>query len=220
MKRQGRGPRDWWLGRGCDSCLFLYDAAPLELEGRLALGRVGGGAGGKRWWRKSPRVGPRQEEKAPPRGGRRRCQKSRHELRPSASGSARPALCDPVDYTVHGILCDPVDYTVHGFSRPELWSGWPFPSPGNLPDPGIEPRSPALQADSLPAEPPGKPKNTGVGNLSLLFLNQGIFLTQELNWGLLHCRRILHQLSYQGSIHTPLCSRQINDKDVLWSTGN
>ena len=140
MKRQGRGPRDWWLGRGCDSCLFLYDAAPLELEGRLALGRVGGGAGGKRWWRKSPRVGPRQEEKAPPRGGRRRCQKSRHELRPSASGSARPALCDPVDYTVHG------------FSRPELWSGWPFPSPGNLPDPGIEPRSPALQADSLPAE--------------------------------------------------------------------
>ena len=196
MKRQGRGPRDWWLGRGCDSCLFLYDAAPLELEGRLALGRVGGGAGGKRWWRKSPRVGPRQEEKAPPRGGRRRCQKSRHELRPSASGSARPALCDPVDYTVHGILCDPVDYTVHGFSRPELWSGWPFPSPGNLPDPGIEPRSPALQADSLPAEPPGKPKNTGVGSLSLL---QQIFPTQGSNWGLLRCRWILYQLSSQGS---------------------
>ena len=39
---------------------------------------------------------------------------------------------------------------------------------GILPDPGIEPRSPALQADSLPAEPPGKPKNTGVGSLSLL----------------------------------------------------
>ena len=42
----------------------------------------------------------------------------------------------------------------------------------------------------------GKPKNTGVGSLSIL---QGIFLTQELNWGLLHCRWILYQLSYQGS---------------------
>ena len=50
--------------------------------------------------------------------------------------------------------------------------------------------------DSLPAEPQGKPKNTGVDSLSLL---QGIFLTQELSWGLLHCRWILYQLSYQGS---------------------
>ena len=48
------------------------------------------------------------------------------------------------------------------FSRPEYWSGLPFPFPGDLPDPGIKPRSPALQADSLPAEPQGKPKNTGV----------------------------------------------------------
>ena len=69
-----------------------------------------------------------------------------------------------------------------GFSRPEDWSGLPFPSPGDLPNPAIEPRSPALQADSLPAEPPGKPKNTGVGSWSLL---QGIFLTWELNQGLL-----------------------------------
>ena len=44
-----------------------------------------------------------------------------------------------------------------GFSRPEYWSGKPFPSPGDLPNPGIKPRSPALQVDSLPAEPPGKP---------------------------------------------------------------
>ena len=44
-----------------------------------------------------------------------------------------------------------------GFSRQEYWSGLPFPSPGDLPDPGIEPRSPALQADTLPSEPPGKP---------------------------------------------------------------
>ena len=72
------------------------------------------------------------------------------------------------------------------FSRPEYWSGQPSPSPG------IKPRSPAVQAESLPAEPQGKPKNTGVGSVSLL---QGIFLNQESSWGLLHCRRILYQLS-------------------------
>ena len=44
-----------------------------------------------------------------------------------------------------------------GFSRQEYWSGLPFPSPGDLPDPGIEPRSPAFQADTLTSEPPGKP---------------------------------------------------------------
>ena len=43
-----------------------------------------------------------------------------------------------------------------GFSRQEYWSGLPFPSPGDLPDPGIEPGSPALQADALPSEPPGR----------------------------------------------------------------
>ena len=43
-----------------------------------------------------------------------------------------------------------------GFSTQEYWNGWPFPSPGDLPDPGIKPVSPALQADSLPFGPPGK----------------------------------------------------------------
>ena len=46
-----------------------------------------------------------------------------------------------------------------GFSMQKYWSGLPFPSPGDLPDPGIEPKSPALQADSLSSEPPGKPLN-------------------------------------------------------------
>ena len=45
-----------------------------------------------------------------------------------------------------------------GFSRQEYWSGVPLPSPGDLPDLGIEPRSPAFQADALTSEPPGKPK--------------------------------------------------------------
>ena len=47
-----------------------------------------------------------------------------------------------------------------GFSRQEFWSGLPFPSPGDRPIPGIDPRSPALQADALPSEPPGKSPKT------------------------------------------------------------
>ena len=57
-----------------------------------------------------------------------------------------------------------------------------------------------MQTNSLPPEPPGKPKNTGVGSLSLL---QQIVPTQDLNWGLLHCRWILYQLNYQGSPGVP-----------------
>ena len=64
---------------------------------------------------------------------------------------AQPPLtfCNPMGYS-------PVGSPVYGFSRQEYWSRLPFPSPGDLPDPGIEPGSPALQADSLPSEPPGK----------------------------------------------------------------
>ena len=68
------------------------------------------------------------------------------------------------------------------FSRQGYCSELPFPSPGDLSDPGIKPGSPALQVDSLLGEPPGKPKNTGMGSLSLFW---GIFLTQDSNWGLL-----------------------------------
>ena len=61
------------------------------------------------------------------------------------------------------------------FPGQEYWSGLPYPPSGDIPNPEIKPRSPTVQVDSLPAEPPGKPKNTGVGSLSLL---QGISLTQ------------------------------------------
>ena len=71
-----------------------------------------------------------------------------------------------------------------------------FGSPGNLSNSRIEPWSLALQADSLPAEPQGKPKNTAVGSLPL---PQWTFPSQELDRGLLNCRQILCQLSYQGS---------------------
>ena len=93
-------------------------------------------------------------------------------------------------------LYDPVDHRVHGILQARILE-WVFPSPGDLPNPGIKPRSHTRHSDSLPAEPQGKSKNTGGGSLSLL---QGIFLTQELNWGLLHCGRILYQLNYQGHL--------------------
>ena len=91
----------------------------------------------------------------------------------------------PMDYTVQGILLGQNT----GVGSLSLLQGI-------LSNPGIKLRSPTLQADSLPAEPQGKPKNTGVGSLSIL---QPIFLTQELNQRLLHCRQILYQLSYEGS---------------------
>ena len=68
-----------------------------------------------------------------------------------------PTLCDPIDYTVHGILqAKTLECVAFPFSR------------GSSQPRSSEPQSLALQADSLPAEPPGKPKNAGVGSLSLL----------------------------------------------------
>ena len=92
-------------------------------------------------------------------------------------------------------------YIVHGILQATILEWVAFPFSGDLPNLGIKARSPALQADSLPAEPQGKSKNTGVGSLSLL---QQIFLPQESNQSILHCRQILYQLSSQGSpfIHT------------------
>ena len=78
------------------------------------------------------------------------------------SCSVMSTVCDPMDCSlpVHGglhvVLCP------CGFSRQEYWNGLPCPPPGDLPNPGIEPRSPALQADSLPAEPHGKIQNVGI----------------------------------------------------------
>ena len=65
-----------------------------------------------------------------------------------------PTLCDPMDYITHQA---PVSME---FSRQEYCSGLLFPSPLELPDRGIKPGSPALQADSLPSEPPGKDRGT------------------------------------------------------------
>ena len=67
-----------------------------------------------------------------------------------------PTLYDPKGYN-----SPPAPLSME-FSRQEYWSGLPFPSPGDLPNSGIEPRSPALQADSLPSESPGKPEKRGL----------------------------------------------------------
>ena len=88
-----------------------------------------------------------------------------------------PALCDLMDYTVHGILQ----------ARILEWVAFPFS--GDLSNPGIELRSLALWADSLPSEPQGKPKDAGVGSLSLL---QWIVPTEESSQALQHCRWVLY----------------------------
>ena len=109
-----------------------------------------------------------------------------------------PTLCNPMD-------CTPPGSSVHGDSPGKMMENTPFSIVESLAMESVampfsrgsfQLRSPALQVDYLSSESPGKPKNTGVGSLSLL---QGIFQTQETNWDLLPCRRILYQLSYQGS---------------------
>ena len=70
--------------------------------------------------------------------------------------------CNPMDCSLSRLLCP------WGFSRQECWSGLLSPPPGDRSNLGIEPRSPTLQIDSLPSQPPERPKYTGVGRLSLL----------------------------------------------------
>ena len=91
---------------------------------------------------------------------------------------------------------NPPGSSVHGNSPGQNTGVGYLTSSVDLPNPGVEPSSPALKADSLPFDPPGKPKTTRVGSLSFL---QGNVPTQELNQGLLQCKHIIYQQSYQGS---------------------
>ena len=85
-----------------------------------------------------------------------------------------------------------MDYTAHGILQVRIleWVALPF-SRGSS-QPRDQTQVPHIADGFLPTEPQRKPKNIGVGSLSLL---QRIFLLQESNWGLLHCRQILYQLS-------------------------
>ena len=105
-------------------------------------------------------------------------------------------MCSHISFFSDPMDCSLPDPSVHGSLQARIleWVAMPC-SKGSSQSRGQTQVSP-LQEDSLLSEPPGKPKNTGVGSLSFL---QGILLTQELNQGLLHCGWILYQLSYQGS---------------------
>ena len=72
-----------------------------------------------------------------------------------------PTLCNPMDCSL------PAPLSMRVLSRQEYWSGLPCPPPGDLPNPGIESRSPTLQADALPSEPPGKPIDRQIDPLPL-----------------------------------------------------
>ena len=112
-----------------------------------------------------------------------------------------PTHFNPMDCSpIYRFLC------IWGFSRQEFWSGLSCPPSGNLLNPGIKPRYPTLQANSLLSEPPGKPKNTGVGSLFLLHGE----LPYGLNQGLLNRRWILYQLSYLGSPYSLFSSVQFS----------
>ena len=89
-----------------------------------------------------------------------------------------------------------MDCIVHGILQARILEWVAFLFSRGSSQPSDQTQVSHLQADSLPAEPQGKPKNTGVGSLSFL---QGFFPTQELNQGLLYCRQILYQLNYEGS---------------------
>ena len=88
-----------------------------------------------------------------------------------------PTLCDPMDCSLPGS-------SVHGIFQQGCWSGLPFPSPGDLPDPGIEPRPPALQADALPFELPGKPFQGKQGANELMSGRKVLFC---VNYFTLYC---------------------------------
>ena len=75
----------------------------------------------------------------------------------------RLTLCDPMDYSLPG------SFVWQEFSRLEYWSVLPFPSPGDFPNPGMEPGSPALQTDSSPSEPPGRSLGDKVVLFSVVF---------------------------------------------------
>ena len=79
------------------------------------------------------------------------------------------------------------------YSRLEYWSGWPYPSPGDLPNPGIKLRSPALEADSLPSEPQGSPKKMNI----YIYIYIYIYIVLDL------CHyRLLQYIEYSSLCYT------------------
>ena len=99
------------------------------------------------------------------------------------------------DHLIESCLVVSNSLQPHGLLQARILEWVAFPFSRGSSQPIDQTQISRIAGDSLPAEPQGKPENAGVGSLSLL--------QQELNWGLLHCRRILYQLSYQGSPRLP-----------------
>ena len=96
-----------------------------------------------------------------------------------------------------GVRGGEILYQLSHKGSPRILEWVPYPFSSGSSQPRNRTQISCTVGFSLPAEPQGKPKNTGMGSLSLL---RQIFSTQELSWGLLHCRWILYQLSYQGKL--------------------
>ena len=97
------------------------------------------------------------------------------------------------------------------FSRPEYWSGLPFPFPGDLPDPGIKPRSPTLQVDSLPSEPPGKPRGGGWARVGFLPNRAGLPLPGV--WNIMGCPSLMRSCLIYLFFQTSLVSAGKSDSE-------
>ena len=126
-------------------------------------------------------------------------------------------LCNPIDRSLPGSSVD-------GIFQQEYWSGLPFPSPGDLPNSGIEPRSPPLQAVTLPSEPPGRPK-VKVTQLCPTLCNpmdytvHGILQAKILEWVAFPFSRGSSQPRYQtqisrtaGGFFTSWATREANER--------
>ena len=106
-------------------------------------------------------------------------------------------------------LCNPMVCIVHGILQARILEWVVFPFSRRSSQPRDQTQVSCIACRFFTSWAPRKPKNTGVGSLSLV---QGIFLTQESNWGLLHCRRILYQLSYEGSPRDSIRGKKKNIK--------
>ena len=97
-----------------------------------------------------------------------------------------------------------------GFSRQEYWSGLPFPSPGDLPNPGTEPGSPTLQADALPFEPPGTPR------WALNQLNEGEKNVEEKTESRILFHKVLHLKCSDGLECNNLREKEGQVRNFAW----
>ena len=128
----------------------------------------------------------------------------------SEVAQSSPTLCDPMDCSYQAPLS-------MGFSRQQYWSGLPFPSPGDVPNPGIEPGSPSLQTDTLPSEPPGK-------SLAKMYINKNSYpLLVELKpptGKMFQCSTVKLNIFISCQLLNPIDSLACIHQDTVWVVFN